>query len=800
MTGRARPSRRGQDLLADYHPAPGVADELMTPTGTLRPGWAPLIDHLSRLSRADTARHFARGDQYLRDTGVFFRQQTGLGSTERDWPLSHVPVLIHEREWAGVEAAIVQRADLLERVMADLYGPGRLVSDGLLPPQLVAGNPEWLRPLVGVQPRSGHFLHFLAFEIGRSPDGSWFVLGDRTQVPSGAGFALENRVATSRVLADLYPLANVKRLAGFFRAFREALNDLRGSPDARVGILTPGPHTDTYYEHAYIARYLGFMLLESEDLRVQDGQVMVRTITGPEPVGVLWRRLDAAWADPLELMESSALGTPGMVSALRAGGLTMANALGSGVLETRAFLAFLPRICRVLTGAPLLMPNIATWWCGQPRELAHVTANAGRMLIGPALSMRLPFQVEDGAALAGTMMGTDHASVAELLAAEGPNLVGQEAVTLSTTPAMVDGRLLPRPMTVRVFAARTAQGWVVMPGGYARIGRSNDATALAMQAGGTVADVWVVGDQPVAPETLGAAPGAPFERKRPGVLPSRAADNLFWMGRYVERAEGTLRDLRAYHLRLAEAGDTDLPLPLHIAAHLDRFGIDPETAAVPPELLWVIDAANTCAGKVRDRFSIDGLLALRDLASTARRMASTAVPGDDAARAMSVLLRKTAGFTGLVHENMYRFAGWRFLSLGRALERASRMCAVLAHFAEDAAPEGSFDIAVEVGDSRMAHKRQFSVDTSRNTVIDLLALDPQNPRSILFQMEEIRNQVSMLPLVGVSGKMSDLGRAVLTIHTGLAVSTPETLDARQLRAMRDALAGLSESLTHTYLG
>ena len=791
------PQVKTRDLLSGYRPLPGVADELLAASGGLRPVWRGFLDHLSSQTPDAVARRFTRGDQYLKDAGVFFRQTDAGGSSERDWPLSHVPVLIDGGEWDALRDGIVQRAELLERVMADLYGPGRLVSDGLLPPQLVARNPEWLRPLVGVTPRGGHFLHMLAFEIGRSPDGTWFVLGDRTQAPSGAGFALENRVATSRVFADFYPQANVERLAGFFRAFRDALNGMNGDIAGRVAILTPGSHTDTYYEHAYIARYLGFMLLECEDLKVDHGQLMVRTITGPRPLSVLWRRLDSAFADPLELDHRSHLGTPGMVGAVRAGTLTMANALGSGVLEARAMLAFLPAIAQALTGRPLLLPNIATWWCGQRRELEYVKANIDRMLIGPALSTALPFAVDDATALGGSFRDTARAGVADWLDADGASLVGQEAVTLSTTPVWADGHLVPRPMTVRVFAARTPQGWTVMPGGYARIGRSGDATALAMRSGGSVADVWIVRDRPVERDTLTPPAAAPFTRRHPGILPARAADNLFWLGRYVERAEGMQRQMRSYHLRLAETGHPT-PVLKALAQHLTGHGIDARRA-VPPQIQRQIDAAVTCAGKVRDRFSIDGWLALRDLAKTVRWMADRVQPGDDAARAMSVLLRKTAGFTGLVHENMYRFSGWRFLSIGRALERAERMCATLAALAGPDSPDGCLDVAVEIGDSVMTHKRRFAVETNRDTVIDLLALDGLNPRSVLFQLAEMRGQIAELPDADGWAGMSPVARAILRLHTDLAVLTPGEVTARRLARMRAGLGELSDALTAAYL-
>jgi uncharacterized circularly permuted ATP-grasp superfamily protein/uncharacterized alpha-E superfamily protein len=784
----ADPVRR---LLAAYRPPPGVSDELLDAEGRVRPVWRPFVEHLARVAPDDLARRFARGDQYLRDAGVYFRQYGDAGPSERAWPLAHIPVLLDAAEGARLAEGLVQRAELLEALAADLYGPNRLVAEGHLPAGLVAGSAEWLRPLVGVAPRGGHHLHFVAFEIGRGPDGTWWVLGDRTQAPSGAGFALENRVATSRIFSDLYAETHVHRLASFFRRFRDALQALSADGDARVAILTPGPLTDTYYEHAYIARYLGFSLLEGEDLTVENGRVMVRTVAGLHPVSVLWRRLDAAFADPLELDARSRLGTPGLVGALRQGSVTLVNALGSGILETRAFLAFMPRIARALRGEALILPNIATWWCGQEAERAHVRANRDRLVIGSARSTRLPFEADESP-------GPGAGNFDAWLEAEGAELVGQEAVMLSTTPAYVDGRLVPRPMSLRVFLARTPTGWEVMRGGFARIGSAPDPSAIAMQRGGTAADVWMVSERPVETVTMLPVATTPYARVRPGVLPSRAGDNLYWLGRYVERAEGVMRLARAYHVRLAETADPTTPLLAYVADAFERAGLDPDEP-IPSALTATLGSAIVSASNVRDRFSLDGWAALNDLAKTARRMSERVAAGDDAARAMGVLLRKLTGFSGLVHENMYRFTGWRFLSIGRSLERAMATAAALDTFADPDAPDGALDLAVEIGDSVMSHRRRYAVSTTRDTVVDLLALDALNPRSVLYHLTEVRDHVDVLPSASVNGQMSPLARGILQTRTGLAVRTPETIDGTVLGALIVELEALSELLSQTYL-
>ncbi|MDP5307839.1 circularly permuted type 2 ATP-grasp protein [Paracoccus spongiarum] len=795
MTGDGAAQMTGAGAGLDgYRPLPGVPDELLDVAGRVRPIWTSLAGHLGSLSPSELAGHLARADRYLRDSGVFYRQYGGVQPSDRPWPFSHVPVLLDQQDWSAISAALVQRADLLEAVMADLYGPNRLVASGRLPPALVAGNPGWLRPMVGIRPRSGHHLHFLAFELGRGPDGKWWVLADRTQAPSGAGYALENRVATARAFSGLFAQENVHRLAGFFRDFRDALLAGRQDRDSRVAILTPGPLNETYFEHAYIARYLGFTLVQGEDLNVSEGRLMVRTVAGMRPVEVLWRRLDGGYADPLELDATSRIGTPGMVAALRAGSLTMVNALGSGVLEARAMMAFLPKLAPHLLGAPLAMPNIATWWCGDATARSAVLAAPERMILGDALDTGMPMDQRSDAIRAATM---STAELARRLQPQGAGLVAQEAVTLSTTPTLVAGRLMPRPMTLRVFLARTATGWTVMPGGFARIGATPDPAAIAMQMGGSAADVWVVSPDPVPAVSMVTAYGAAQRRPSPSALPARAADNLFWLGRYVERSEGIVRLLRAYHTRLAEAGAASAPLLAAMTPLFDRNGVKPGQG-VPQALLDSLEAAISSAGQVRDRFSPDAWSALDDVNRSARRMALRVAPGDDSARALSALLRKLAGISGLVHENMYRFVGWRFLSIGRLHERAMGISTALAVLADPDAPEGSLDLAIELGDSVLTHRRRYNATASRDSVIDLLALDPLNPRALRHQIDGLRDQIDMLPAANEHGALSPLAREVLRLHAELATADPAQMTTEQLWSVQMRIGELSDLLTTAY--
>ncbi len=346
--------------------------------------------------------------------------------------------------------------------------------------------------------------------------------------------------------------------------------------------------------------------------------------------------------------------------------------------------------------------------------------------------------------------------------------------------------------------ARTENGWQLMHGGYARIGHSTDATAVSLQHGGSVANVWIVSDKPIAEDTMTAPPKSNYARPHAGALPSRAADNLYWLGRYTERAEAHVRRLRAHHLRLAESGDREAALPAYIIEYLEEGSLDPDKP-IPQALVDTLASTIVSAGRLRDRFSIDVWSALHDLHDEAKLLAKSVRQGDSAARGLGNLLRRIASFSGLVHENMHRSTGWRFLTIGRSLEHSSLVASNIAHFAAPNAPEGSLDLAVELGDNVMTYRRNYSVTTHRGPVVNLLVFDTLNPRSILYQMQELKDQVSFLPGAEDHGLMSPLSRALLQTYSNLALQTPETLDAAALVKLEEDLGNLSNLLAQAYL-
>lgn len=812
--GRSVAERMAQ-MIGGYKPLPGVADELIDRDGEIRPHWRRFVETMAELGQREIAHRFAMANRHIADSGVVLRVYGDETGDERPWPLAHVPFLIEPSEWRHLEEGLIQRARLLDAILGDAYGGGRLAAQGALPAAILAGNPEFLRPLVGSEPVGGHHLRIYAADVGRGPDGSWWVVSDRTQAPSGAGYALENRIALARALPDVYRAFRVQRLAGFFQAFRAGLNALNRHEETRVALLSPGPLNETYFEHAYLARYLGFVLVEGEDLTVRDDTVYMRTITGLKRADVLLRRLDSDFADPLELNPASRLGVPGLAGAVRHRNVAIANALGSGVLEGRALMGFLPGLAERILGETLILPNVATWWCGQTLERDHVIAEFDRMVIAPALAARLPGPLARGSVLGGSLSPEDKASLIDAIGRRGQDYVGQEAVKLSTTPVWVgsgeEARLEPRPSLLRLYVARTADGWMVMPGGFCRISEQADARVVTLQQGGASADVWVLADGPVGDTTLLASPDSVTLRRATSTLPSRAAENLFWLGRYVERTEQALRVVRAVASRLVDAeangGTVSRLISLILAAGAAETSEGPTQpvrialAALSERNVFnaaprLAEASRRAASVIRDRLSPDAWRAVADLEILLSRPLASHTPSDMHERANEAL-RLVAAFSGLAQENMVRHNGWRFLEIGRridrglAVARAARLMGLRSEIAD-------LDALLELADSQITYRIRYVMQAARIPVLDLVLLDDGNPRALAFQADRIREALSALPGHAPAGMLAPADRLASRLASELETADAGALDIEAIMGYEQALMRISDEIALAY--
>ena len=559
----------------EYESSEGVFDETVSRDGGLRPHWRTFFEQMDGIGPVEVRRRWEEAQRLIRENGVTYNIYGDPRGMERPWELDPVPLLVAADDASTVEAGLVQRARLLDLVLADLYGRQTLLTSGLLPPDLVFGNPGYLRPCRGVAVPGGRYLHLYAADLARSSDGTFHVLRDRTQAPSGAGYALENRIVLARMLPETFRDCRVHRLAPFFRTFRESLRSIAPAnrENPRVVLLTPGPFNETYFEHAFLARYLGYTLVEGNDLTVRDNRVFLKLLGGLQPVDVILRRLDDDFCDPLELRGDSFLGVPGLLQAVRAGTVAVANALGSGLIESPALLAFLPALCRHLLVEDLKMRSVPTWWCGDPSSLKHVLDNFSRMVIKPTFPGHKGHTV-----FVERLDAEKRGGLADRIRARPIDYVGQEALPLSTAPVLVGDRLLPRPILIRVFLTASGSTFAAMPGGLTRVASTDDSPIVSMQKGSGSKDTWVLSAGPVSPFTMLSTTALPVELSRDGGdLPSRAADDLFWLGRYAERAEGTLRLFRAIFVRLTEkSGLIEVPeLPALLRALGEQMKIVP---------------------------------------------------------------------------------------------------------------------------------------------------------------------------------------------------------------------------------
>ena len=806
---------RVEAWTAGYTALPGVPDEFLGPSGRPREHWQQFLATLARMGDEQIARRFAAADRHIRDLGISYR---AYGEThDRAWPLSHVPLLIPGNEWREIAAGIAQRAELLERILADVYGAGRLVAEGALPAAAVTGSPDFLRPMCGVRPPGGRWLRLYACDIGRGPDGRWWVLGDRAQAPSGSGYALENRLVLSRAFPSLYREMNVERLAPFFREFRAGLAGAAARPEPRICLLTPGSYSETYFEQAYLARYLGITLVEGDDLTVQDGVVHVRTIAGLRRADVLWRRVDTEWCDPLEANAASRLGVPGLFQAIRDGAVTVANMPGTGLAEARSLLGFMPALCRRLLGEDLKLPNIATWWCGQPSERAHVIDRLDELVVAGAFTDSLP-DWANRRNLIGAELDTPART--RLLAdfqRRPVDYVGQEVVRLSTTPAWDDGRLTPRPFVLRVYAAATEHGWEIMPGGFCRISDRRDVRAVSMGEGVESADVWVLADGPVEMATLLPTGDDVNIRRLLGNLPSRAADNLFWLGRYLERAEATLRLVRCLCARAMDpdsatgAGRQSTARLIRLLAAWDAVPFEAvespvaeiaATALHAPErsgsATSIAACARRAAGVIRERLSPDTWRLLAALGDELANDQAGGLSEADAFEQADAALRITAAVAGLFQENTNRVAGWRFLDMGRRVERGINTCRFVRSFADRDATGETLDVLLDLIDSQITYRSRYLIGAALVPVRDMALLDPFNPRSVAFQLDRTNEHLAALPVLREDGIVEVPRRIAMKVAAELAVEDAAHVDSQRVVAVEQRLTTLAEAIAQRY--
>jgi uncharacterized circularly permuted ATP-grasp superfamily protein/uncharacterized alpha-E superfamily protein len=838
----------GQSTTVNREPA---FDEFATVDGTVRQGWSSVLDGLDEFADKDLLQAQREVARLLEDDNVTYTPSpasaisiadepnghgTPTGLVEpQPWRLDPLPLILDDQEWAGLEAGLVQRAELLDAIMADLYGARRLLARHLIPTAAILDHEEYLRPLVGSQVMAHQRLFLIAADLGRDSSGQWKVISDRTQAPSGAGYAMQNRRVVSRVIPDIYHQANLHRLTPFFQAMRLGLVEAAPSAveDPRVVVLSPGTHSETAFDQAFVASLLGFPLLEGSDLTVRDGRVWMRVLGKLEEVDVILRRVDSTWMDALELRPDSRLGVTGLMECVRQGTVSVLNNLGSGVLENPALLPFLPVLCERLLGQSLRLPSVETWWCGDTAGLSHALNNLdslviraisrghGRSVRGPALSTR------------------QRELLAYKIKAAPHRFVAQEVLNLSSAPTSEEDRLVRRNVVLRSFAVRSGASYTAMLGGLARVtdDTSERRGVLVTEPNGQLAkDVWVVGSEPVAapriiPRTrAGEEAGFVPAMSASIAMVPRVLSDLYWLGRYAERAEDLLRLLLATR---TVAIETDLDVThghalevllqavTHVSTTYPGF-VKPRVEMMPEFRSMLLDrhrtgtvaqslaALSMAAQGVRDQLSEDVWMVLADIERALAALADN--PHDQGLQLTDASQRVLSGLlalAGIATENMVRDPGWYMLDSGRGLERALQILALLqVTICRERASDTDRllqEAVLTAAESIVTFRRRYRTRAGVDAVLELLLMDPFNPRSVAYQLQRIRTDLRVLPNTSPTGRPLRLLDALAErVRIADPVALAESADGRLalleefLGELQHQLRVLSEAIRDQY--
>jgi uncharacterized circularly permuted ATP-grasp superfamily protein/uncharacterized alpha-E superfamily protein len=793
-------------MVTDAHPLlyAGSAqryDELLERDGTIRPHWGPLIKHLSR-GGAETARRSVELTRRLIiENGVTYNVYADAQGRDRPWQLDPLPLLIDGREWLLLEAGLKQRARLLNALLADLYGARSLIARGVVPGELAFGHPNFLWAAHGTRPLADTWLHIYAADLARAPDGRWWVLSDRTQTPSGLGYALENRNIISRVLPGLVNDLAARPLTSFFNRMREGLARFADddSPPLMV-VLTPGPFNETFFEHAYLARHLGLPLVQGQDLTVRADSVYMKTLSGLKRVHAILRRLDDDFCDPLELRVDSALGVPGLLGVVRAGRVALANALGAGVLESAAWLGFLPGAAETLLGESLRLPSVATWWCGEKPALDYALENLERLVVKPAFPNQ-KFEPRFGRDLDEE----DRASVIARLRGRPYAYVAQERISLSQAPSWRAGanvRLAPRTLTMRVYAIATEDGYEVLPGGLARIAAEGAADIVSSQRGGSSKDVWVLADPDATgsptPVHSGLATDSLAHYRRHDELPSQLVENLYWLGRYSERCEDKARLLRA-----TLAVRTNVAIWRSAREECVRQGVlspDDEPTeslyddAQPFGLAADLGRLGWCATQSRSLLSAEHW---RSISVMQRHFQEAGASLADPLETLDRLLVQLTALCGFALDDMTQDDGWRMLMLGRRLERIQFLAILIASRLEEGAPikQSELDWLLDIGGVSITYRTRYVSTPLLAPALQLLVFEDGSPRALAYQWRKIgRTLADLTKSIGAisDGELDEPVAQLRAVGTE-GVEDEGELGAERRQLMSSALSALASA-------
>ena len=788
------------NLFGCYTTPHHVYDEMLSEPGMLRPHWNEVIDCFNSIGAAEVARRSRQAQLRVNENGVTYNVYGAPGDKLRPWEIDLVPLVIAASEWTRLSEALTQRARLLNLILGDLYGSQSLLQRGLLPPELIFAHPGFRRPFHGLPiSESGH-LSLYGVELARSVDGDWWVMADRTSAVLGSGYTLENRLVVSRMLPDLIHRCQIQRLAPFFITLQETLTSLacRNRTNPRIVILSQGPSNPYYFEDVYLARYLGYTLVEGGDLAVRNNTVSLKTLGGLLPVDVILRRCSEAECDPLELGGDSRFGVPGLIQAVRSNNVAVANSLGCGLIESPVFMAFLPGLCRELLGEELKLPSIATWWCGDAQPRKYVLDHLSDLVIKPAFQHSGQNEI-----IVDQLSSAQTDELARQIESAPHDFVAQETIARSAAPVWNDGVVDAGHVALRTFLVANGDSFSAMPGALVRVAASPDPLELSISAGECSKDAWVLSDGPIENVSLLRPTSQSITLRRGGAeLPSRVADELFWLGRHTERADAKARLLRSLINRLTSETATEnlpeVPLLLRVLSEQGQiqpgFAIENVDALLPsierslPVVIYNAQEPMSLRSTVVEMHRLGSIV--RDHISTDNWYVISRIEQDflpphpdhpatltETLESLDKLIIDLIACTGLTSEGMTRSSAWRFLDLGRRVEstlQTSRLVrSTLGRFAENEI--SILQAILDVRDSKMTYRSRYLASINVTAVIDLILTDETNPRSLAWQLAAIAKHVEELPDNANEAVISPVRRIATSALHRIRMADPEQL-------------------------
>lgn len=527
-----------QNYLLDY----SNYEELLTKDLKIKPDWERLLNNLITIGSKELISKQADIDWLLEENGVTYNVYNDPKGLNRPWNLNIVPFIIHQNEWNTIEKGVKQRSEILNLILTDIYGKRELLAKGIIPPEVIYAHRGFLRSCDQIQYNTSKQLLIHAADLARGPDGQMWVVNDRTQAPSGMGYALENRFSISRTVPEIFSDINVKQPSQFFKDLNGLLLNAASTnkENPTIVILTPGPHNETYFEHSYLSSFLGLPLVKGNDLIVRYGKLWMKSLIGLKQVDVILRRVDDVFVDPLELREDSYLGIAGLLEVVRLQNVAIVNPVGSGILENPALIPFMANICKFFLDEDLLLPQIASWWCGQEKERNYVLTHLPSLVI-----KKIDRPNRERIFFCEFLSKKELNELKIEILANPYKFVAQERIHFSSAPNFTKGQLEPRHIVCRSFSIAKGNGYSVMPGGLVRVAANREELIVSNQRGGTSKDFWIATDKPQHNiQQYSWQKSSSSESYGLEDVPSNTAENLFWSGRYLGRTIITARYMR----------------------------------------------------------------------------------------------------------------------------------------------------------------------------------------------------------------------------------------------------------------